>query len=130
MKNFFVFIILLIVLIGIGGLFIKFVKEEDSQKMSAAAPVVVADNSYVYFWSSTCPHCANVQKFMDSWEKKGKIQIAKVEVNQSTQNSNLFVETAKECGLANDQIGVPLLVIPEGECIVGDNPIIEHFKSL
>lgn len=83
-----------------------------------------------YFWSSTCPHCAKVQEFLDSWDKKDKLQLDKKQVDNNYANSTLLAKRARSCGLPQDQIGVPFLFTTEGKCIAGDEPIIEYFKGL
>ena len=37
---------------------------------------------------------------------------------------------AKNCNIIRTEMGVPLLVKPNGTCLTGDQPIIEHYKSL
>ena len=86
-------------------------------------------SSYEYYWSTTCPHCAKVQEFMDSWEGTGKISLDKKEIS-SPANSNLLVRRASSCNISVNDVGVPFLFTPEGKCIVGDEPIIEYLKGL
>lgn len=83
-----------------------------------------------YFWSSTCPHCAKVQEFIDSWDKKDNLKLEKKQIDGNYQNSLLLSERAKYCGISSDTVGVPFLFTPQGKCIMGDEPIIEYFKSL
>ncbi len=87
-------------------------------------------SSYEYFWGNGCPHCANVQAFFDSWDKKDQVNINKLEVWNSPANAKLMQERAKYCGIAPSGMGVPFLFTPEGKCLSGDTPIIEFFKSL
>jgi|SRR3989344_2043805 len=126
MKNFIFFAVILIVLIIIGAVFLNSVKNE-SQNQSQA---IVLPTEYEYFWSETCPHCANVAEFMESWDKKDKIQMQKIEVNESLDNKKKFVERGDFCQIPRNQLGVPLLITPEGICLSGDEPIIEYLKNL
>ena len=87
-------------------------------------------NGYEYFWGDGCPHCAVVQKFFDSWEGKDKIQIDKKETWSNPENARLLTQRARACNISTSDMGVPLLVTPEGKCIGGDQPIIDYFKSL
>jgi glutaredoxin len=86
--------------------------------------------SYEYFWSETCPHCAKVAEFLDSWDKKDKLELNKMEVNQNPDSAQLLVQRAVSCGIKQNEIGVPFLFTPDNQCIVGDTPIIEFFKNL
>ncbi len=126
MKNLILFIGILTVLIIIGGVFINSVKNEGQNESQA----IILPTEYEYFWSETCPHCANVAEFMESWDKKDKIQMQKFEVNESLDNKKKFVERGDFCQIPRNQLGVPLLVTPEGICYPGDGPIIEYLKGL
>ncbi|KKU63741.1 MAG: hypothetical protein UX88_C0023G0018 [Candidatus Woesebacteria bacterium GW2011_GWC2_47_16] len=86
-------------------------------------------SGYEYYWSTTCPHCAKVQEFIDSWEGTAKISLEKKEIN-SPANSNLLVRRASSCNISVNDVGVPFLFTPEGKCILGDEPIIEYLKGL
>jgi len=86
--------------------------------------------SYEYFWGNGCPHCAKVEEFLNSWDKKDKIQIDKKEVWYDKSNASLMAQRANHCNIPSDQLGVPLLFTPDGKCLIGDQPIIEYFKSL
>lgn len=88
-------------------------------------------SSYEYYWGTTCPHCKNVEEFMNTWDKKDKFTFNKFEVYESQVNANRLIKTGKLCRLPQEELGgVPLLVTPEGKCFAGDTPIIEYLKSL
>lgn len=125
MKNFIFFIVIFVVLLLIGFSLISFVKNEKSKSQTLVAPA-----TYEYYWSQTCPHCANVAKFMDSWEGRDKIQMEKFEVNESRDNAVKFYERGTLCNISKNELGVPLLVTPEGKCFMGDTPVIDYLSSL
>lgn len=91
---------------------------------------VPAISGYEYFWGDGCPHCKIVADFMETWSGKDKINIKKLEVWNNTKNAALMNERAKNCNVVRTQMGVPFMVTPDGKCLMGDQPIIEHFKSL
>ena len=122
MKNFLFFIILVTVLVIIGGLFINEVKKEKI----APLPITMHE----YYWSETCPHCAKVAEFMNSWDKKDQFDLQKFEISKSGDNAKLLVQRGTACAIPQNELGVPLLVTPQGQCIIGDEPIIEYLKSL
>lgn len=126
MKNFILFIGIIIIVLVIGGLFINTVKEEEQGGSQALVP----PTSYEYFWSETCPHCANVNEFMQTWSGREKIELEKYEVTKSFDNKKKFVERGTFCRISRKELGVPLLITPEGICLVGDEPIIEHLKNI
>ncbi len=98
-------------------------------------PVVIPDkeaNSYEYFWGNGCPHCAVVQEFFDKWEKKDSIKIKKFEVWYDKSNAKIMEDRFGKCNPVppKSQMAVPFLVTPDGKCLVGDSPIVDHYKSL
>lgn len=94
-------------------------------------PTVIPEvTGYEYFWGNGCPHCEIVDEFFENWEGKDKIKINKMEIWSNTKNAELMTERATKCGISRSNMGVPLLVIPDGTCLVGDQQIIEHYKSL
>lgn len=91
---------------------------------------IPALSGYEYYWGDGCPHCKIVDEFTQNWTGKDKINIKKLEVWKNTKNAELMAERAKNCNIVRTEMGVPLLVTPEGKCLIGDQPIIEHYKSL
>ncbi|KKU09909.1 MAG: hypothetical protein UX13_C0026G0025 [Candidatus Woesebacteria bacterium GW2011_GWB1_45_5] len=87
-------------------------------------------SNYEYFWGDGCPHCANVQAFFDTWDKKDQVNINKLEVWNSPTNARLMQERAKYCNISPSGMGVPFLFTPEGKCLSGDASIVDFFKSL
>lgn len=122
--NFLTVSIIATLVILAGGVFM-FTRNTSSEELTLPAPT-----TYEYYWSETCPHCKKVNNFFETWEGKDKIQIEKYEINESRDNQSRFVQRGRECGIARNQLGVPLLVTPNGACLTGDEPIIEHYKGL
>ena len=124
MKKFFLPALLLATLIIIvGGVFLF--SKQTSQTQATPLP-----SSYEYFWGEGCPHCANVEDFFSTWEGRDKVSIDKKEVWKDKKNALLMRERAIYCKLPLNDLGVPFLFTPEGECIGGDEAIIEFFKGL
>lgn len=123
MKHYLIGLILLITF-GLGFLFIakdQLPKEQVSQPQA---------QTYEYFWGDGCPHCANVDTFLSSWDKSGTINIKKMEVWKDKTNAAILQQRATSCGIPDDRVGVPFLYTPGGQCISGDQPIISFFKGL
>lgn len=125
MKKFPLIAILVTLFIFIGGV-LFFTREQKTQE-----PVNFGEvTSYEYFWGNGCPHCKNVDEFLSSWDKKDEVKIDKYEVWYNKANQQRLIERAKNCPTNDSQMGVPFMVTPDGQCLSGDTPIIEHFKSL
>ena len=118
-------IIIATLVIIISGVF--FLSRGDVSKPSEPLP---SPTSYEYYWGNGCPHCKNVQDFFDNWENFEKANITKYEVWYNKSNQNRMRQRAEVCKVNLDEMGVPMLVTPNGECIGGDEPIIDHFKNL
>lgn len=118
-SKFGIIAIIATVLILIGGAYL-------ASKPQEIPPI----SGYEYFWGDGCPHCKIVADFMETWSGKDKINIKKLEVWNNTKNASLMNERAKTCNVVRTQMGVPFMVTPDGKCLMGDQPIIEHFKSL
>lgn len=123
MNKFGIIAVFITLLILGGGAY--FATKDNSKPTSTPEP-----NTYEYFWGDGCPHCKIVAEFMDTWAGKDKIKINKLEVWNNTKNAALMTERAKACNIVRSEMGVPLLVTPDGKCLTGDQPIIELFKSL
>lgn len=88
----------------------------------------ISNDTMVFFYSDTCPHCANVEGFFAANAVEQKTSFEKLNVHNSTENAKLFSERATQCGIAKEDLGVPLLWTGT-ECIGGDQPIIDYFKT-
>ncbi len=125
MRNLPLVILGITAILVIAGVFFLTSKSSTSKDPRAG----LIPDAYTYFWSETCPHCKNVADFLATWKNPG-INIDKKEVSQNRTNAELLTETAIKCNIPPDQVGVPLLVTPEGKCFNGDKPIIDYLKSL
>jgi len=84
--------------------------------------------SIILFYGDGCPHCALVEEYINQNEVETKLYFAKKEVYNNEQNANELAEKAMICGIPTDSIGVPFLW-DGSKCLVGDQDIIEFFKS-
>lgn len=80
----------------------------------------------VFYYGNTCPHCSDVEEWMEENKIEEKIKIIKKEVYDNQANSLELVEVAKKCGLSTNGIGVPFLYTPEGKCLIGTPDIIAY----
>lgn len=83
----------------------------------------------ILFFGDTCPHCKNVETYINENGIREKLSFQELEVYNDKTNANLLGEKAKECGLdTSDGVGVPFFFDGKN-CIQGDEPIIEFFKT-
>ncbi|MDD2258036.1 MAG: hypothetical protein PHN43_02400 [Patescibacteria group bacterium] len=82
----------------------------------------------VLYTSLGCPHCENVDKFVDDNQINHYVDFIELEVSQNQQNSQMFNATAERCGIEPDKRGVPMFYDGEN-CYLGDQDIISYFQD-
>ncbi len=87
----------------------------------------------VFYWGNGCPHCENVEKWLNDNNSDQKLKINYKEVYYNQNNQTELSNTVKEyCPeLIEDQgIGVPTGFDPVNKkCIQGDTPIIDFLSA-
>lgn len=114
----------------VGGTLLLSSKPGDSTDTLGTQDTQELPKNIEYYWGDGCPHCAVVAEFLENWSKKDEINIEKLETWSSPANARKLTQRASYCNLRSNQVGVPFLFTPKGECIIGDQPIIDHLKSL
>lgn len=117
-------------IIILGGIIFLALKEESfSQKKEVASTEENFKNNMIFFYGKGCPHCENVEKFLEENKNiEEKVKFEKLEVWSSRKNKELMLEKAKICGIDNERLGVPLFWNGE-TCLSGDTPIIDFLKQ-
>lgn len=85
-------------------------------------------NGIILFYGDGCPHCAIVEEYVNQNGIEAKVSFAKKEVYYNKQNADELIAKAKACSMSTNSIGVPFLW-DGSTCLVGDQDIIEFFKS-
>lgn len=81
----------------------------------------------VLFYGRECPHCREVDKFLEENKLAEKVQFDRLEIFHNAQNRAILTAKARECGIADSEIGVPFLFdAVEKKCLAG-TPEIEDF---
>jgi glutaredoxin len=108
-------------------------KSNDTARMknNQSLPETVEINKKIpiFFYGNTCPHCADVERWMEENKIEEKIEIVKKEVYDNKTNAEELVKSAKSCGLDTSAIGVPFLYTPEGKCLIGTPDIENYLKA-
>jgi hypothetical protein len=124
---------LIITLAAVAIVFLSiFIIKKPSTSSELPSPTQKPATMYEYYWGQGCPHCENVDTFMESWDGADKIEINKMEVYNYPENAKQMVRRVADCTNIppSDRGGVPLLITPDGQCLQGDTPIIDYFKGL
>jgi glutaredoxin len=111
----------------------------DSQTSIEASPTPknypVYDNpDLIFYYGDGCPHCENVEFWLEDNDPDSKIKINYKEVYYSDTNSDeLYKNVEQYCPeliSSTGSIGVPIALDPiENQCIQGDVPIIEFLST-
>lgn len=82
----------------------------------------------ILFYSNYCPHCQNVEKYINENNIKEKYSFTELEVADNQDNAVILAQKAAKCGIDTDNIGVPLL-FDNGACFLGDIDITTYLSS-
>ncbi|NMB56733.1 hypothetical protein GYA19_02230 [Candidatus Beckwithbacteria bacterium] len=88
----------------------------------------ILDGKITIFYGSTCPHCKIVTDYIIENKLMEKLPIQELEVYENKDNQKILQKVATECKLDQNNIGVPLLY-ENGQCLIGDQPIIDYLKT-
>lgn len=103
----------------IGGVLAFSTPSTPSAKAESENPVEI-----IFFYSDTCPHCANVKPFLDELTKKygDALNIYRLRPGTDQNASSLFYEALSIYNISQNEAGVPLLLIGD-KSLMGDTPI-------
>jgi len=114
--------VLALVIMALGFMFLN--------KRPAGQTPAGSEAQLILFWGIGCSHCQNVDEYLKENKTEERVKIQKLEVSQSSENSNLALEKAKVCQLDPKNLGVPFLWDGQNQkCYVGDQPIIDFFQG-
>ncbi len=81
------------------------------------------------FWGQGCPHCEKVRSYLQSHPLGPQWQVEQLEIYQHSENRQKFLAAAKQCNIPIAKAGVPLAII-DGQCYLGDSPIISKLAGV
>ncbi|MDP1884027.1 MAG: hypothetical protein Q8L10_01545 [Candidatus Moranbacteria bacterium] len=97
-----------------------------TERKEAVATPVTTDK--ILFYGRECPHCYDVEKFIAENGIAEKVGFDSLEVWHNDANKEVFLEKIRECGIAEEKAGVPLLYA-RGKCLIGTPDIEGFFKQ-
>lgn len=113
----------IVLIIAVAGLWMW--SSSMGSKDAVATPV---NADIIFFYGQECPHCQEVEKFIADNKIADKVKFDSLEVWHNDANKNVFLQKVKECGIAEDQAGVPFLYA-KGKCIIGTPDVETFFKQ-
>lgn len=80
------------------------------------------------FYSENCPHCQNVEKFLQDNQVGTKVDFDLKPTDGNENNIQEMLSYTKKCDIDINQVGVPFL-FDGTTCLIGDQPIIDFFQN-
>jgi len=107
-------------------------KNENKNTEVAKSDDTIVDGAIAtLYYSKSCPHCINVEKWLSDNKVAEKIKYNLKEVSQNQTNSAELSEKAKICNIPSDQVGVPFLFdIKNNKCYTGEIDVENFFQSI
>jgi len=126
-------IIIILTVVVLGFLFWGF---QTGFFVKKEVPVIPLPEGIVLFFGEGCPHCKLVEDFISQNKISEKVQFTQLEIpyngknsTQLTANAGVLVQVAQECKLdISGGVNIPFLWDGQN-CLVGDEPIINFFKT-
>ena len=113
------------VLVFVGG-FSYWNMTRNADTGSGASEAVASGR--ILYYGAECPHCKDVEKFIDDNKLADKVPFQKKEVWHDQGNAKEMTEKATSCGLAENAVGVPFLYA-DGKCYVGTPDVEGYFQQ-
>lgn len=99
-----------------------------SQKSADEDMAINEKADIILFYGRECPHCKDVEEFIEKNGIREKVSFENVEVWHNKENARIILEKAKECGQDEKTLAVPFLYV-RGKCLTGAPDIEEFFKK-
>ena len=90
---------------------------------------VIPRYDVIFFYGRECPHCQDVEDFLQRNKVSEKINFDSIEVWHNRTNEATLLEKAKECGVDSNKIAVPFLYT-NGRCFVGKQLVEDFFAKV
>lgn len=97
----------------------------DSKKTD---PTVSETADIMLYYGKECPHCKNVDDYLEKNGVAKKVTYITKEVWHNKINNAEMVKQAESCGIKKENLGVPFLSV-RGKCFTGEPDVIKAFEQ-
>jgi len=111
-------VIVSLVILILGYILVDSANKKNSNLSNNSSVSLPAKDKIIFYYGITCPHCKDVEEWMEKNKIEEKIKIEKKEVYENKKNADELSLVAKSCGLDPASIGVPFLWA-DGKCYIG-----------
>jgi glutaredoxin len=88
------------------------------------------DSPVVLYYSDQCPHCKDLEKWIEENDIQDKTAFARKEVGKNQQNAGELIGRAGICNIPEDELGVPFLWDGNTKkCFMGNAEITAYFQG-
>ncbi len=92
------------------------------------APAYLEISGINLYYGETCPHCKNVEVFINENNITSKIEIIRKEVFLNETNKQEITQVFDFCEIPDDKRGVPI-IYSDGKCYSGEIEAINFLKA-
>lgn len=85
---------------------------------------------YLLFMGTGCPHCANVEEYLESVELPDSMRLIRYDMYLNRNDAVLFNQVTDELGIPLQSRGIPFLIAPGNAALFGDVPIVNYFSRI
>jgi hypothetical protein len=115
--------------------------QEIYNEVSPSADLVIdfGNRGSYLFSSASCAHCQRVATFLQEHpEASDAVDLARISLDNSLTQGDYqakLLELATECGLSQDQVGIPFLYVNDEDlplterCVFGDASVISYLEA-
>jgi len=101
---------------------------QSNQEGSLTPKPTSNNNSLIFYYGNTCPHCKEIEEWIKDNKIEEKIDMIKKEVYDNHENAQELSLAAQNCKLDTNNIGVPFLYA-ENKCYVGKPDIVSYLSQ-
>jgi len=120
-------VIVSVVILILGYILVDSANKKNSNLSNNSSVSLPAKDKIIFYYGITCPHCKDVEEWMEKNKIEEKIKVEKKEVWYNKENAAELQEVAKFCSLDPTSIGVPFLWA-DGKCYIG-TPDVERILT-
>ncbi len=122
-KKGIIIVAVVVVAVFVGGFFFRNTAQNPTGQSFGES-----SSDIVFYYGEECPHCKDVEKFLDDNKMGEKVPFVKKETWHNVANANELKNRAKICGIPEKEVGVPFL-FAEGKCYVGTPDVEKYFRE-
>ncbi len=100
-----------------------------STSIDQVAEVPAAEDGIIIYYGVTCPHCKDVDEWIEREQAEQLLGIEQKEVYENRDNATELTQVAISCGFDTQRgVGVPFMYA-NGDCYIGKIEIVDYLEE-